>query len=50
METLWDEVIELNKDYMLPIMRKVYDAPYKFMFIDTDTQQFFDGWDEIIIS
>jgi GTPase SAR1 family protein len=50
METLWDEVIELNKDYMLPMMRKVYDEPYKFMFIDTDTQQFFDGWDEIIIS
>lgn len=50
METLWDEVIEMNKDYMLPIMKHVYNAPYKFMFIDTDSQQFFDGWDEIIIS
>jgi hypothetical protein len=49
METLWAEVIELNKDYMLPIMRLVYNAPYKFLFINTDTQQFFDGWDEIII-
>ena len=50
METLWAEVIELNKDYMLPIMRLVYNAPYKFLFINSDTQQFFDGWDEIIIS
>jgi len=50
METLWAEVIELNKDYMLPIMRLVYNAPYKFLFINTDTQQFFDGWDEILIS
>ncbi|NBW11828.1 MAG: hypothetical protein EBR82_27730 [Caulobacteraceae bacterium] len=50
LETLWDEVIELNKDYMAPMSRLVFNAPHKFMFIDTDTQEFFDGWDEIIIS
>lgn len=49
-ETLWDETIELSKDYMLPIMRMVFSQPYKFLFIDTDTQQFYNGWDEIIIS
>jgi len=49
METIFDELIELPKDYVLPIMREVYDKPYNYLFINTDAQRLFKNFDEIII-
>ncbi len=49
METIFDELIELPKDYVLPIMRAVYDVPYNYLFINTDSQRLFKNFDEIII-
>jgi KaiC/GvpD/RAD55 family RecA-like ATPase len=49
METIFDELIELPKDHVLPIMKEVYDKPYNYLFINTDSQRLFKNFDEIII-
>jgi AAA15 family ATPase/GTPase len=49
MGNIWDEIIEHPDEYMHPIMKMVYNEPYKFLFINTDSQRLFDGWDEIMI-
>lgn len=49
METIFDELVELPKDYILPIMKVVYDKPYQYLFINTDTQRLFKNFDEILI-
>ena len=49
MEMIFDELVELPKNYILPIMKVVYDKPYQYLFINTDTQRLFSGFDEILI-
>jgi hypothetical protein len=49
MEMIFDELVELPKDYILPIMKVVYDKPYQYLFINTDTQRLFKNFDEILI-
>jgi hypothetical protein len=49
MEMIFDEVVELPKDYILPIMKIVYDKPYQYLFINTDSQRLFKNFDEIMI-
>ena len=49
MEMIFDEVVELPKDYILPIMKLVYDKPYQYLFINTDSQRLFKNFDEIMI-
>jgi hypothetical protein len=49
METIADELIETSKDYINDIVKIVYNKPYEYMFINTDTQRIFKGYDEIII-
>jgi hypothetical protein len=49
METIFDELVELPKDYILPIMKVVYDVPYNYLFINTDSQRLFKNFDEILI-
>jgi hypothetical protein len=49
MELIFDEVVELPKDYILPIMKIVYDKPYNYLFINTDSQRLFKNFDEILI-
>jgi hypothetical protein len=50
MGNIWDEIIEHPDEYMQPIMKMVYNEPYKFLFINTDSQRIFDGWDEVILN
>lgn len=47
METIWNEHVELPPDYVLPIMKMVYDEPYQYLFLNTDSQRLFKGFDEI---
>lgn len=47
MKNLWNELIEYDEDYIRPIMRLVFNKPFKFLFINVDSQRLFDGWDEI---
>jgi hypothetical protein len=49
METIADELIETSKDYINDIVKTVYDKPYEYLFINTDTQRIFKGFDEILI-
>lgn len=48
MMNIWDEIIEHDQEYAPTILKTVYNEPYKFLFINTDSQRMFDGWDEII--
>jgi hypothetical protein len=49
MEKIFEEAVELDKDYVLPIMRAVYDKPFQYLFINTDSQRLFKGFDEILL-
>jgi hypothetical protein len=49
MANIWDELIEHPVEYMRDIMKIVYDKPYQYMFINTDSQRIFKGFDELII-
>jgi len=49
METLWDEHIELPNDYVIPIMKLVFDEPYQYLFLNTDSQRLFKGFDELVL-
>jgi GTPase SAR1 family protein len=49
LSAIWDEVIEYSTDLIVPILRAVYDEPYQFLFINTDSQRLFKCWDEILI-
>jgi hypothetical protein len=49
MMTIWDELVEYPKEYILPVMKLVYDKPYNYLFINTDSQRLFKNFDEIII-
>jgi len=49
MANIWDELIEHPVEYMRDIMKIVYDKPYQYMFVNTDSQRIFKGFDEIII-
>jgi hypothetical protein len=48
LELIFEELVELPKDYTLPIMKLVYDVPHQYLFINTDSQRMFKGFDEII--
>ena len=44
-----DEVLDESKKELIPKINKiVYDKPYKYLFLDTDSQRLFSGFDEII--
>jgi hypothetical protein len=49
MENIWDEHVELPNDYILPIMKVVFDEPYQYLFLNTDSQRLFKGFDEILL-
>jgi len=49
-ELIFDEHIELPNDYVLPIIKIVYDEPFQYLFINTDSQRLFKCLDEIIIN
>lgn len=48
LENIFEEVVEHKKDDILDISKIVYDKPYKYLFINTDTQRLFSGFDELI--
>jgi hypothetical protein len=49
METIFDEHVELQNEYVLPIMKVVFDEPYQYLFLNTDSQRLFKGFDELLI-
>jgi len=49
LETIFEEIIERDKDLVLPISKLVYDKPYEFLFVNIDSGRLFKGFDEILI-
>jgi energy-coupling factor transporter ATP-binding protein EcfA2 len=45
---IFEEHIELNKDDITTIRKFVFDKPYNFLFMNTDSARLFKGWDEIL--
>ena len=50
LSTIFDEVVEQKKEMVLAISKTVYDKPYEYLFINTDSQRLFKGFDELIFS
>lgn len=49
LEDIFDEAIELDKKFLVPISNLVYDKPYNFLFVNLDGKRLFKNWDELII-
>ncbi len=50
LKTIFDEVVESKKELMPELSKMVYDKKHQYMFINTDSQRIFKGFDEIIIA
>jgi len=50
LERIFSEVVESKKDYIYQISDIVYNNPHQYLFINTDSQRLFKGFDEILIS
>lgn len=50
LELIFDELVEQAKEMVLPISKLVYDQPYNFLFINTDSGRLFKNFDEILFS
>jgi hypothetical protein len=48
--SIFEEVVEQKKDLVGDIARIVYDQPYQYLFINTESQRLFKNFDEIIIN
>ena len=46
---IFEEVIEQKKEIVNSIAKIVFDKPYQYLFINTDSQRLFKGFDELII-
>lgn len=49
LKTIFTELIERDKNIVEDLARIVYDQPHQYLFINTDTQRLFRGFDEILI-
>jgi len=49
MKNLFEEVVEQDhvKELMPQISKLVFDKPYQYLFINTDNQKFYKGFDRI---
>ena len=52
LKTIFDETIEdKDKQEMVSEITKfVFDRPFEYLFINTDSQRLFKGWDELVFS
>jgi hypothetical protein len=48
LKNIFEEVVEQKKDTVADIAKIVYDKPYEYLFINTDSQRLFKGFDELI--
>ena len=47
METIFEELVEKHKNCIMEISKIVYDKPYNFLYINTESQRLFKNWDEL---
>ena len=48
LETIFEELVEKHKDSVLQISKLVFDKPYNFLYLNTETQTLFKNWDTIV--
>jgi len=48
LSTIMDEVVESKAKYMNDIAKIVFNEPYKYLFINVNSQRLFDGFDELM--
>jgi hypothetical protein len=46
---IWNELIEYDDALLVKIRKMVYDKPYQYLFVNTDSQRLFKQFDEIKI-
>jgi hypothetical protein len=49
LEDIFQEVIEQKKELIPEISKIVWDKPFQYLFINTDSQRLFKGFDELLI-
>ena len=49
MENVFEEVVEQKKDLIGRVCKLVYNEPYQYLFINTESQRLFKGFDELIV-
>jgi hypothetical protein len=49
MKTIFSELLEQKDEYILPIIKSVYDKPHNWLFVNLDTQKMYRNWDRILI-
>ena len=49
-EDIMNEIIEGHKNDIDVIIKLVYDKPYNYLFINTDSQRMVKNFDELIFS
>lgn len=47
MQTIFEELVEKRKECILEISKLVFDKPYNFLYINTESQRLFKNWDEL---
>jgi len=48
LESIFNEVVESKAKYMTEISKMVFNRPYKYLFINVNSQRLFDGFDELL--
>jgi hypothetical protein len=48
-ENIGEELFEISRDDIIHLRKFVYDKPYEFLFVNIDNQEYYKGWDKIII-
>jgi hypothetical protein len=49
MKAIFEEVIEGKDKYRDSICKLVYNEPFKYLFVNLNSQRFFDGFNELLI-
>jgi hypothetical protein len=49
LKDIFDEAIELDNKFLVPISNLVYDKKYQYLFVNLDEKRLFKGFDEILI-
>jgi len=49
LKNIWDELIEYDEKLLPKVRSIVYNKPYQYLFLNTDTQRIFHNFDELVI-
>lgn len=50
LKDIFDEAVELDNKFLIPVSNLVYDVPYNFLFVNLDGKRLFKNWNELLIT